>query len=208
MLKSLLICLLFNLAMGFRALVICGPSGVGKGTIIGSLIKRFNDKVALSVSHTTRKPRHGESNGVHYHFVTEDVMLEGIKDNLFLEHAKVHNHLYGTSRTSIDNIVESKRIPILDVDTLGVLSIKKKKFPANYVFIKPPSIEILENRLRNRGTESEPQLLLRLENAKREMAYGTEENFDLVLENDKLDDTVKNLHKVMSSWYPQIEKQK
>ena len=191
--------------MGFKALVICGPSGVGKGTIIGSILKKFNDKVALSVSHTTRNPREGESNGIHYHFVTEDVMLKGIKDNLFLEHAKVHNHLYGTSRTSIDTIIESKRIPILDVDTLGVLSIKKKKFPANYVFIRPPSIEVLERRLRYRGTESEPQLLLRLANAKREMDYGTEKNFDLVLENDKLDDTVKNLHTVMSTWYPQIE---
>ena len=99
--------------MAYKALVICGPSGVGKGSIIAQTLKRFSDKVALSVSHTTRKPRHGECNGVHYNFVTEDVMLQDIRDNLFLEHAKVHNHLYGTSRTSIDSIIQMKKYPYL-----------------------------------------------------------------------------------------------
>jgi guanylate kinase len=187
-----------------RSLVICGPSGVGKGTLINRLLEKFSGKYALAVSHTTRQPRRGEINGVHYHFVTPDAMKKGIASELFVEHAQVHANMYGTSLEAVDRIHKSGRICVLDVDTKGVQQLKSCQFPARYVFILPPSLEALESRLRSRGTESEEQLKIRLENAKTEIAYGTAPDvFDQVLVNDDCDECFGNLQIHVTEWFPE-----
>lgn len=167
--------------MSATSLIICGPSGVGKGTIIAAICKRFPNKTALSVSHTTRKPREGEINGFHYHFVTEAAMTLGISRGKFIEHAKVHNNLYGTSKETVETILRANKIPILDVDVEGVKQIKALSFVAKYVFIAPPSVDVLADRLKARNTESDEQQAVRLQNARAELEFGTEENFDCIM---------------------------
>lgn len=187
------------------ALVICGPSGVGKGSMIASFCRKFPNTTALTVSHTTRKPRPGEINGFHYHFVTEIAMQEGISRGKFLEHAKVHTNMYGTSREAVDDIQREHKIPILDVDVEGVKSIKTVDgFDAKYVFIAPPSIQVLEERLRGRDTESDDQIATRIKNAKSEVEFGTEENFDCIIVNDSLEEATEVLCQKARVWFPSI----
>ena len=187
-----------------KALVICGPSGVGKGTIIGELLKLYPEKLGLSVSHTTRLPRPGEVDGIHYHFVKKEWMEVKIKENsennFFIEYANVHGNLYGTSRKAVEFVQTQGRLCILDVDVQGVKQIKGSNFLCQYIFIAPPSIQSLEQRLRLRGTENEDQVKLRLKNAKLELEYGyTNGNFDEIIVNENLADAVKRLCDVCKS---------
>ena len=188
----------------YKSLIICGPSGVGKGTIINELLKCYPDKLGLSVSHTTRLPRPGENNGIHYHFVKKEWMEDKIKqtnnDNFFIEYANVHGNLYGTSKNAVEYVQNQGKLCILDVDVQGVIQIKKSNFIGKYIFIAPPSIELLENRLRLRGTETEEQVKLRLKNAKQELEYGyTKGNFDEIIINDELSDAIKKVTDICKS---------
>ena len=144
-----------------NSLIICGPSGVGKGTVIKALLTHWGpDRLALSVSHTTRAPRPGEVDGVHYYFVTKARMQEALihQPGSFLEHAEVHGNLYGTSRDAVDSIHKQGKACILDVDVNGVKSMKRLSFPGKYVFLTPQSIETLSQRLKLRGSETEAQI--------------------------------------------------
>ena len=166
----LLICLNMSFSISRASLVICGPSGVGKSTLVGAVCKRFQNKVALCVSHTSRKPRPGEVDGVHYHFSSEKEMKKQIDKNLFLEHAYVHTNIYGTSRAAVERILATDKLPILDVDTRGVQSIKAASgFDAKYVFIAPPSLDSLYRRLSLRGTETDADMQVRLTNVQKEL---------------------------------------
>jgi guanylate kinase len=186
-----------------KSLVICGPSGVGKGSIIGELLKLHPDKVGLSVSHTTRLPRPGEICGTHYHFVKKEWMAEKINENsidknFFIEHANVHGNLYGTSRKAVEFVQSQSKVCILDVDVQGVKQIKKSNFLGKYIFIAPPSIQSLEQRLRLRGTESEEQMNLRLKNANIELEYGyTTGNFDEIIVNDDLNTAIRRVESII-----------
>ena len=182
--------------------VICGPSGVGKGSIISSICKIFPTKTALSVSHTSRRPRSGELDGIHYHFVSKDEMLQGIDEGNFLEHAKVHGNVYGTSKAAVDAILQENRIPLLDIDVEGVKQMKAIGSNFKYVFVAPPSFQDLESRLRGRSTETLSDINLRLENAKKELEYGTEANFDYILVNDELHLATRKLTQKLTTWYP------
>ena len=187
-----------------KSLVICGPSGVGKGTLINKLLTDHPSKFGLSVSHTTRKPRLGEEHGVHYHFVEKEFMLKDIKSGRYkyIEHAEVHNNLYGTREDDVSAIHEAGKICILDVDSKGVKQIKSCSFPAKYVFITPSSMAALEFRLRARGTEEESQIQVRLNNAKAEIEYGTADgNFDAVLVNETLEETYSTLVQHIQKWF-------
>uniref|UniRef100_A0A7I4AC69 guanylate kinase n=1 Tax=Physcomitrium patens TaxID=3218 RepID=A0A7I4AC69_PHYPA len=135
-----------------RPVVICGPSGVGKGTLIGKLMKDFLDKFGFSVSHTTRAPRIREIDGVHYHFASRPVMEQEIKEGKFLESAEVHGNLYGTSWAAVEAVADAGKICILDIDVQGAQAVKKSALKATYIFIKPPAPEVkeLERRLRGR----------------------------------------------------------
>lgn len=187
-----------------RSLVICGPSGVGKGTLIGKLLASYPDKVGLSVSHTSRKPREGEIDGVHYNFVDKEFILQDIKTGpiKFIEHAEVHSNIYGTRGDAVEKVHDDGKLCILDVDRKGVQQIKLSHLPAKYVFITPDSLAGLESRLRARGTETEEQIQLRLKNAIAEMEYGESGEFDEVLVNENLEQTYNTLVSHMRVWFP------
>ena len=132
-------------------------------------------------------------------------MQEGISRGKFLEHASVHTNMYGTSRETVEEIIKAKQVPILDVDVEGVKSIKTvDNFRAKYVFIAPPSIKILEERLRGRNTESEEQIETRINNAKKEIEFGTEENFDCIIINETLEEATEILCEKVQEWFPSI----
>eukprot|EP00656_Telonema_subtile_P049662 TRINITY_DN6220_c0_g1_i1.p1 TRINITY_DN6220_c0_g1~~TRINITY_DN6220_c0_g1_i1.p1 ORF type:complete len:342 (+),score=109.13 TRINITY_DN6220_c0_g1_i1:1233-2258(+) len=151
--------------------VVTGPSGVGKGTLVAALLEAHPHQVGLCVSHTTRDPRPGEEDGKQYHFVSTSTMEAMIADGLFLEHATVHGNLYGSSRAAVEQVRAQGKVCLLEIDTQGAEAISELDgLGARFVFIAPPSLEQLEARLRARGTESEEQTLLRLHNAETEMA--------------------------------------
>ena len=136
----------------------------------------------FSISHTTRKPREGEHDGVHYNFTTVDDIKKEIEAGKFVEYAEVHGNYYGTSVAAVQTVQEQGKICLLDIDIQGAQNVKKSDLDALYIFISPPSMEELEKRLRGRGTESEDAIIKRLGNAKAEMDYGAGEgNFDCVL---------------------------
>ncbi|XP_003747017.1 guanylate kinase [Galendromus occidentalis] len=176
-----------------RPLVICGPSGSGKSTLLKRLLKA-NECFSLSVSHTTRKPRLNEVNGVDYHFVSREEMEKAIENGDFIEHTQFSGNMYGTSKSAVRAVMEKGRICILDIEIEGVKNIKNTDLDPLYVFVKPPSLQELERRLRNRQTETEESLSSRLKRAVDEMAYGDEAgNFDLVIVNDDRDDAYASL---------------
>ena len=187
-------------------LVVCGPSGVGKGTVIESLRKRFPPNVfGFSVSHTTRQPRPGEVHGQHYFFTSHEDIQRDIAQGLFVEHAEVHGNYYGTSKKAIEFLQGESKITILDIDVQGVKAVKESGIPAKYVFIAPPSMEELEGRLRGRGTETEEAIQKRLGNAASEIEYGTcEGNFDHVFVNQDVEQTVDEMVEVLTEWFPQL----
>ncbi|KAL8489596.1 hypothetical protein ACS0TY_025493 [Phlomoides rotata] len=181
-----------------KPIVISGPSGVGKGTLISKLMEEFPYMFGFSVSHTTRDPRKNEQNGVHYHFTERCVMLKDIEDGKFLEFASVHGNLYGTSVEAVDIVAEKGKRCILDIDVQGARSVRASSLEAIFIFICPPCPEELEKRLRARGTEVEEQIQKRLRNAKAEMEQGKEPGlFDHILVNDDLETCYEKLKKLL-----------
>jgi len=189
-----------------RPIVFCGPSGVGKGTLIDILMKEFpGGQFGFSVSHTTREPREGEKDGVHYNFTTVEAIKKDIAENKFVEYAEVHGRYYGTSVAAVQSVQSVGKVCILDIDVQGVQHVKKSALEPYYVFVSPPSMEELERRLRDRATEKEEDIKRRLGNAAKELAYGQGKgNFDKVLVNDNLKDTFKELVSVINEWYPHL----
>ena len=182
--------------------MICGPAGVGKGTLINLLISKYPSIFGFSVSHTTRAPRPGEEDGIHYYFTTVDAMKTAIDQNQFIEHAQVHTNFYGTSYEAVNRIQEEGRICVLDIDIQGVQSVKKSSMACKYIFIAPPTMEDLEKRLRGRGTETNEKILIRLENAKNEMEFGVKEgNFDAIFVNDQIEETFEKIVKYLELNY-------
>ncbi|KAM3355572.1 guanylate kinase 2 [Capsicum galapagoense] len=181
-----------------KPIVISGPSGVGKGTLISGLMKEFPSMFGFSVSHTTRTPREKEQNGFHYHFSDRSVMEREIKDGKFLEFASVHGNLYGTSVEAVEVVADAGRRCILDIDVQGARSVKARSLDAIFIFISPPSFEELEKRLRARATETEEQIQKRLQNARAELEQGKSSGlFDHNLVNDDLESCYKNLKNIL-----------
>ncbi|KAG5679403.1 hypothetical protein PVAND_008971 [Polypedilum vanderplanki] len=170
-----------------RPLVICGPSGSGKSTLLKRLFKEFPKTFGFSVSHTTRKPRSDEEDGVHYYFVNADDMKEAIKAGEFIETAVFSGNIYGTSKKAIERVQQDGKVCVLDIEIEGVKQVKNSHLNAIFVFIQPPSIEELERRLRARKTETEESLQKRLNTAKQELAFGLQPgNFDIIIKNHNL----------------------
>ncbi|XP_010909053.1 guanylate kinase 1 isoform X2 [Elaeis guineensis] len=183
---------------GPKPIVISGPSGVGKGTLISKLMKEFPSTFGFSVSHTTRAPREKEVDGVHYHFTERSKMEKEIKDGKFLESASVHGNLYGTSIEAVEAVTDAGKRCILDIDVQGARSVRASSLEAIFIFICPPSLEELEKRLRERGTETEEQVQKRLRNAKAELDQGKSPGlFDHILVNDDLETCYKNLKQTL-----------
>lgn len=181
-----------------KPIVISGPSGVGKGTLISMLMKEFPSMFGFSVSHTTRAPRNMEKDGVHYHFTEKSVMEKEIKSGKFLEFASVHGNLYGTSVEAVEVVADAGKRCILDIDVQGARSVRASSLEAIFIFVCPPSMEELEKRLRDRGTETEEQILKRLRNAQAEIEQGKSSNiFDFILYNDNLEECYDRLKKLL-----------
>ncbi|KAM0561581.1 hypothetical protein ACHAPJ_002749 [Fusarium lateritium] len=176
-----------------RPLVICGPSGVGKGTLIKLLFGRHPETFTLSVSHTTRSPRDGETDGVEYHFVTKDAFRDLIAKDGFVEHAQFGSNLYGTSKATIQEQTAKGQVVVLDIEMEGVKQVKASSIDARYVFVSPPDTEELEKRLRGRGTETEESIQQRLTRAQDELAWARSAEFDKILVNDDLEKTYQEL---------------
>ena len=178
----------FSFCQANKDLITYLPSGSGKSTLMKKLMAEYGEHFEFSVSHTTRGPREGEQNGKDYHFVTREEMETAISNNEFLEHTAFSGNLYGTSQSSVEDVLDKGNICILDIDVKGVQAIKQKGMKARFVFIKPPSMEVLEERLVARGTETKGSLLRRLGAARAEMEYGeTPGNFDTIIVNNNLE---------------------
>ncbi len=183
-----------------KALIFSAPSGSGKTTVVNHLLKKFPDKLAFSVSATTRKPRPNETNGIEYYFVTADKFEKKLADNQFVEHEMVYKGLYyGTLKSEVQKVWDMGKCVVFDVDVIGGLNLKSKfGEQALAVFLKPPSIEILMQRLTNRSTEVEHVLQERIEKAKHELTF--ENKYDIVLVNDVLSDTLSEAEILVSSF--------
>ena len=176
--------------------IIAAPSAAGKTT----LIKRYldSDKNAMfAVSHTTREKRKDEVEGKDYHFVSEEEFKMMILNEDFIEWALVHDKHYGTSYSELDKAIKKDALLVLDIDVQGALLLKGQSIDAKYIFIMPPSIEELKNRLLERKTETEEQLKKRIWNAKREIEYA--DKFDLIIVNNDLDEAYNELKKYIDS---------
>ncbi|XP_019754014.2 guanylate kinase isoform X1 [Dendroctonus ponderosae] len=178
-----------------RPLVFCGPSGSGKSTLVKRLIDDFPEKFGFTVSHTTRSPRPGEKHGQHYYFIDESDMKTAIANGDFIEHAVFSGNIYGTSFRAVEDIAKQGKIVLMDIDMQGVKQIKQTTLNPWCVFIHPPSLPELKERLLKRKTESEESLARRLAKAREEIKFGLTPNFDKTLVNDDLDKTYKELKK-------------
>ncbi|KAH8742272.1 guanylate kinase [Diaporthe sp. PMI_573] len=178
-----------------RPIVISGPSGVGKGTLIDMISAAHPGTFGLTVSHTTRKPRNGEVEGVNYYYVSPSDFSLLVSQDAFAEHASFSGHSYGTSKQAIADQAAKGLVAILDIEMEGVKQMKASLgAQARYVFIKPPSFEALEARLRSRGTENEEQIQKRLAQARVELEFAdTPGVHDLVIVNDDLDKAFREL---------------
>jgi guanylate kinase len=176
-------------------IVITGPSGCGKSTLANRMLEEIKN-LAFSVSHTTRKKREGEQEGKDYYFISTDRFERMVKEDLFIEWAKVHGNYYGTSRNELEKENEFGDL-LLDIDVQGADQIKGKNMEATFVFILPPFFPELRKRLEARGKDSLPVILKRLEKAREEILHYKE--FDYIVINDRLDTATEELKSVLMS---------
>lgn len=176
--------------MAGKLFVISGPSGAGKGTLVSNLMSR-RDGLWLSVSATTRMPRKGEQEGVSYFFLTDEQFDDLIENDGFIEWAHVHTNRYGTLRSVVEDKIASGTDVVLEIDAQGARQIRERYPDAVLIFIKAPDMQVLEKRLRDRGTETEEQIQVRLQTAKVEMQQEKYYNYSLV--NDDLERATEEL---------------
>ncbi len=176
-----------------KLFVVSAPSGAGKTTLIKNVINCFKD-LSYSVSHTTRLPRKDEQHGLDYFFISSKEFEEKIRLGHWLEWAKVHENYYGTSKNFITTSLEKSKNLVLDIDVQGACQIMETGLNIVTVFIMPPSIEVLTQRLENRGTDSRKVIETRLKNAKIEM--DRKDLYEYVVINDDLDQAKKALCKI------------
>lgn len=181
--------------MNKKLFVISGSSGVGKGTVIKNFLTR-NPHFMLSVSCTTRSPREGEVDGVNYFFLTKEEFQSCIDNDKFLEWAEFAGNRYGTKKKYVKQCLEEGKDIILEIDTKGALQVKKQMPDAVLIFIAPPSLEILENRLRGRHTEDETTIQKRLQEVKEELKRA--EIFDYKIINDDLQKAVLEIENIIN----------
>jgi guanylate kinase len=165
-------------------LVVSGPSGTGKGTLCERLL-RSDPTIMFGVSATTRKPREGEIDGVHYHFIDEERFDKMLAEKAFLEYATVHGHRYGTPKDQVERAIEEGRNILLDIDPQGALSVMSAMPETVSIFILPPSYSALRERLHTRNTDDPDEILKRLSNAYGEVRLLKHYTYALV--NDQLD---------------------
>lgn len=181
-----------------KLIILVAPSGSGKTTIAGMLLEEL-DRVRFSVSATTRPRRPGEKDGVDYFFLSEEEFDERIRSDGFLEWEYYNGQRYGTLRSEVDKLMESGYFPLLDIEVKGALNVKKRYGEDSLaVFIRPPSLQALEERLLRRGTEDEKSLQGRLERAREELKYA--DRFDRVVVNDELDAAFRQVKEIVEQF--------
>jgi len=177
-------------------IIISAPSGAGKTTLIKLLMKKVRGP-SYSVSATTRPPSKNEKNGRDYFFISAKEFLRRKKANEFVETALVHGHHYGTLKKQLDKKLKAGEDVVLDVDVIGALNVKKYYPQSLLIFIAPPSMKILEERIRNRHRDTEKEIQRRLKNSRKEMGY--KKFYDYVIVNDKLNRAFNELKKIVKN---------
>jgi guanylate kinase len=175
--------------------VISGPSGAGKGSICAKL--QYDAEVNISVSMTTREPRIGEIDGISYYFVGRDTFENMIAEDGMLEYAEVFGEMYGTPKVPVYDAVEAARDMVLEIDVQGALQVKKTYPEAIFIFVLPPNLSVLRSRITGRGSETEEQIEIRLNEALREMSYLG--SYDYLVINDELEMAVEDVRSIMRS---------
>ena len=185
------------------AIIVSGPSGVGKSTVC-SKVRANMPELKFSISCTTRQPRSGEENGVHYYFISKDEFEKRIANNEFIEYARVFDNIYGTLASEVIERVKAGEVVFLDIDVQGALQIQAAaeknellKKVCEFIMLAPPSLEILENRLRSRASDSEEQITMRLAKAKSELAFYRKYNYTVI--NDDLETAAAEVENIIRS---------
>ena len=187
-----------------KVLVVVGPSGVGKDTLMLKVFEKHPGKFKKGVTHTSRKMRPGEKEGFNYHYVTEEEFLKLKDNNGLIEHNYYNGNYYGLSKKEIEDGTKGDKILYVIIDINGAKRVHELKIPANFVAILPPSEEILEKRLRGRGTESEEVIKGRLETAKSETKEIDKSSFfNIKVYNEDLDKAVLDMEEKLKKLYPQ-----
>lgn len=179
-----------------KCFIISGPSGVGKSTVLHALMEK-RENVYFSVSATTRDPRPGEEDGVHYHFLDVDTFRQWIANDEFLEYAEFVGNFYGTPRRFVDEAMERGEDVILDIEVQGAIQVTSKRPDAVRIFIAPPSWAELERRLTDRGTDSPDKIQKRLLRAKVE--FQTAHTYDYFVINNTVEEAVEELNAIMTA---------
>ena len=179
-----------------KTFILSGPSGVGKSTVLNALMEKRKN-LYFSVSATTRAPRPGEIDGVHYHFLDVDTFRDWISRDEFLEYAEYVGNFYGTPKRFVDAAMESGQDVILDIEVQGAIQVTSKRPDTVRIFIAPPSWDELERRLTERGTDSEEKIQKRLLRAKVE--FQTAHTYDYFVINDTVEDAVRELDAIMTA---------
>ena len=186
-----------------KLFLVSAPSGAGKSSLIDAVLASANKSdlpLEVSISYTTRSPRKGESNGIQYFFISEEDFLDKKNSNFFLEHAEVHGNWYGTSVDFVESKLSSGVNLILEIDVQGFRQINNLSLNYDSIFILPPSIQSLEERIKARGDEDLEAINLRLKNAKEELAYANEYKHFII--NDSFDDAEKELFDIIAQEKP------
>lgn len=176
--------------------IVSAASGTGKTTLV-SRLSACQPDIRISISHTTRMPRDGEQNGIHYHFVSRDEFEQMIAANAFIEHANVYGNYYGTSLKAVESLSKQGYNVILEIDVQGAEQIRRLLPEATSIFILPPSMAKLNERLRNRGTDSEDVIAYRLEKSREEIEQSL--LFDYVIVNEEITQAENDLLAIIRS---------
>lgn len=180
-----------------KLFVISGPSGCGKDTIISKCLEVLGKNVFLSISMTTRAMRAGEQDGVNYYFVSTEEFEQNIKNDKMLEYAKYGSNYYGTPLEPIEKLTAAGKIVLLNIEVQGAMNVRRLVPDVCEIFILPPSVEILEKRLRNRGTETEEAIKERMKAAEYELTFA--DKYDYTVVNDELDDAVNEVLTIINN---------
>ena len=177
-------------------LVVSGPSGVGKGTVLHDLMNTQKNLV-YSVSATTRNKRDGEIEGVSYFYKTHEEFKQMIDEDEFLEYAKVHNNYYGTPKEFVERKINEGKIVVLEIDVQGAVNVKQNTENAVFIFLAPPSLSELKNRIVGRGTETEQDINVRMKNARKELEYI--KYYDYLVINDHINSASNSVNEIINA---------
>lgn len=178
--------------------IVSGPAGSGKGTVVNELIAN-HPSLTLSISATTRQPRPGEVDGVHYHFISKEEFEQRIKDGKMLEYATYSGNYYGTPQKEVEEAMNEGKDVILEIEVAGAMQIKEKIKDSVAIMLTPPSKEVLESRLRGRGTETEEVIKWRLERAKEELSLMPQYDYSVINEDNKSDECAEMIYTIIKS---------